>query len=146
MDLEVTLSDYATRWVKDQAGQGLALATLANYEQMLRLYILPILGSHKVRALHRRQIRSWLASKREGGLSKNTVRLMRAALSSLLTDAVDDGILLANPCLGIGRKRKAAYKMGTAERQQHVRPMTEERLEKFLETALASRLVSRRSS
>ena len=97
VDREVTADGYADLWIKQQTVNGLAPGTVANYEQMLALYVRPAFGRHRVRDLHRSAIRRWLTALRDRGLSKNTTRLARAALSSLLSDAVEEGILLANP-------------------------------------------------
>jgi hypothetical protein len=43
----------------------------------------------KLRELHRGHIRDFLARKRGAGLGKNSVRLIRAVLLVLLSDAVD---------------------------------------------------------
>ena len=53
--------------------------------------------------------------------SKNTVRLVKAALSSVLSDAVDDGYLPVNPAFSAGRKRgKRAEALTQAERLQRI--------------------------
>jgi hypothetical protein len=86
---------------------------LASYRQLLTLHVLPVLGSLKKRDIRRRHITGLLMSKRAGRLqpergkgaehrknnsySKNTVRLINAALSSVLTDAIDDGSSRAIP-------------------------------------------------
>jgi hypothetical protein len=99
--------------------------TFRNYEQLLRLHVLTTLGRLKLRDLRRRHIKALLSEKRAQGKAKDTVRLIRAALSSLLTDAVDDEIIAANPALQIGRKkRKRVDTITQGERQQRIRPMS----------------------
>jgi hypothetical protein len=59
------------------------------------------------------------------GYSKNTVRLIKAALSTVLSDAVDDGYLSTNPAFGAGRKRgRRAETLTASERLQKIRPMS----------------------
>jgi integrase len=71
-----------------------------------------------------------------GGIFRDRAeRLIRAALSSLLSDAVEDGILLANPTFGMGRKKKGPHRLSQAEREDGIRPFTEEQLGRFLTTA-----------
>lgn len=68
------------------------------------------------------------------------VRLIRATLSVLLSDAVEDGIIRANPVLALGRRRRRrAYTISQAERQKIVRPMSEEQLRAFLEAGSSDR-------
>lgn len=52
------------------------------------------------------------------------MRLIKAALSSLLTDAVDDELIEANPALQVGRKKRRAGAVTASERVRSVRPMT----------------------
>jgi integrase len=107
---------------------------------MLDRHLVPAFGGLKLRMLHRRHIKDFLASKRAGGLSKNSVRLIRATLSVLLSDAVDDGILFANPAQGITRRgRRGPDTITQAERQRKIRPMTSGQLETFLARARAER-------
>ncbi len=59
-------------------------------------------------------------------------------VNALLSDAVDDGILLANPAQGITRRgRKGPDTITQAERQRKIRPMTVNQLEMFLACARA---------
>jgi integrase len=118
----------------------LASKTHKSYREMLDRHLLPAFGSLKLRALHRRHINEFLARKRAGGLSKNSVRLIRATLSVLLSDAVDDGILLANPAQEITRRgRRGPDTITQAERQRKIRPMTPSQLETFLARAKVER-------
>jgi integrase len=65
------------------------------------------------------------------------VRLIKAALSSLLTDAVDDELIEANPALQIGRKKRRAGMVTASERVRSVRPMTWEQQTLLLDAARA---------
>jgi len=83
------------------------------------------------------------------GLGKNSVRLIRATLSVMLADAVDDGLLRANPARDLGGRdrRKRVDSLSRAERQKKICPMTHEQLGAFLGAAfdritLAERLNS----
>jgi len=90
----------------------------------------------------RPHVRALLTRKRAEGLSKNSVRLIRATLSALLGDAVEEGLLSVNPALGVGRhRRKGPDTITVAERQQTIRPMSCEQLAAFL--AEAARAVAR---
>ena len=69
-------------------------------------------------------------------LSKNSVRMIRATLSVILSDAVDDGIIPANPALNLGRRgRSRPDKLTAADRTRNIRPMSQEQLGTFLATA-----------
>jgi len=127
-----TLAEYAERWLKLCAS--LKPGTQEGYEQKLRKHILPSLGQCRLKDLTRGHVRTLLAEKLQGGLARDTVRLIHATLRALLAAAVEDELLKANPASGVGRSlRLAASKV---ERSEMVKAMTREQLEAFLEQAL----------
>jgi hypothetical protein len=73
----ITIDEYGTRWLLATAAQ-LKPRTVKSYEQLFRIHISPILGMLKLRDVNHPQVKFLLAKKREAGLSKNTVRLVRA--------------------------------------------------------------------
>jgi hypothetical protein len=78
----------------------------------------------RLRDLRRRHLRALLQAKRAEGYAKNSVRLMRAALSSVLTDATEDEIIEVNPALHLGRKkRRRAGSLSKADVHESRRPM-----------------------
>src|SRR5260370_42572478 len=92
----------------------------------------------KLRAIHRGHVRALLARKRADGLSRNSVRLIRATLSVMLGDAVDDAIIFVNPTAGTGRRGRRRPDAGEqAERPKKVRVMTYEQLAAFLAVSKA---------
>jgi len=134
-DREITVRDYHDRWLRVVAHE-IKPRTLMGYHHQFRLHILPALGRLRVRELHRGTIKAFLLEKRGAGLSKNSVRLIRAALSAMLSSAVDDAIIAANPALRLGLKlRGQPDRLTPAERQQTIRPMAAAELAAFLEAA-----------
>ncbi len=136
---DITLNAYATTWLLDIAVEK-EPATVRSYTNLLNGHVLPVLGRTKLRDLHRSQIKAFLADKRRQELSKNTVRLMKAALSAMLSDAADDDIIDSNPALQLGRRKASrADKLSAAERIQKVRPMSWEQRDTFLEAVSPDR-------
>jgi integrase len=103
----VTMREFTQRWLAGAVGS-LAVKTYANYEQILTLYILPTLGGRCLNALTWSDVKSLLNDKQQAGLSVNTVRLIRAVISTILTDAAEDNVIPANPVIGQRRKRRAS--------------------------------------
>src|SRR6266508_4373724 len=131
-DREITVSEYKDRWLEAAASE-IGLRTLQGYKQQFRLHVIPAFGQVRLRELTRGMIRVLLAQKRASGLAKNSVRMIRATLSVMLSDAVDDGIILANPALNLGRRgRSRADKLSAADRTRTIRPMSQEQLGAFL--------------
>jgi integrase len=129
-DRHITLNEYVTRWLKAAVGQ-LAPVTHQNYKQHLTLHILPTLGPLRVADLRRRHVKDLLTTIRSTtnaqgrSFAKNSLRLIFAALSSVLTDAVDDEILVANPVIRLGQsKKRSATRMTADDVLTRLRPMT----------------------
>jgi integrase len=136
-DRDVTLDTFADRWLA-QIAVSVEANTLNSYRQNLAKHIRPVFGPMKLRAIHRGHVKAFLAKKRLEGLSKNSVRLIRATLSVMLGDAVDDGVLQVNPAAGTGRRgRKRPDTISSTERQQAIRVMDYRQLVTFLKCAAA---------
>ena len=139
IDRDIAVRGYAEQWLTQIATEK-EPQTVRGYADRLRLHVLPALGHLKIRELHRWHIKTLLAEKRQQGHAKNGVRLMKAALSTMLSDAMDDGIIEANPALQLGRRKASrADKLTAAERVQRVRPMSTEQRDAFLQAARAER-------
>ena len=135
VDREITVDEYAKRWLR-QIESELKPRTLRSYQQQLKRHVLPAFGHFKIRALHRGHIKAVLVDKRAGGLGKNSVRLIRTTLSVMLSDAVEDGVILANPALQLrGLRRRRADTMTPADRQRAIRPMSQDELSALLAAA-----------
>jgi integrase len=114
---DITLADYARKWLTDCEARGVKPKTIIRSESALRLHILPRLGSLRVRDVSRPAVRNLLLGKlaEEGGslqgprldgsnakrtlrrLSRGTVRHLLMTISGILSSAVEDGLLKANP-------------------------------------------------
>jgi integrase len=96
-----TLSTYADAWQKGLSG--LKASTLRFYGDNLKRHVLPALGHRPVSALNRADCRTFVAMLRAKGLKLNTVRGISRTLSVVLSQAVEDEKLPANPALRLGR-------------------------------------------
>ena len=124
---DVTVEQYASGWLQ-RLESDLRPKTVRSYRQLYRLHIGPTLGAFKVRQLDRVRVKMLLAEKSNSGLSRNTVRLIRACLSVLCSEAVDDGLLKENPTAGLWRHGFQRAIMLTPP----IRPFSEGELVRFL--------------
>ena len=131
VDPNVTVRGYAQRWL-DLVAPTIKPKTRRSYEQNLRLHILPAFGAIQIAHLRVGSLRSFLLEKLGSGLSDNTVRIMRATISTMLSAAVDDELLIANPAFGLGRRLAPSRR---PDEDDEVRAMTAEQLERFLGAA-----------
>ncbi len=127
-DRDITVKDYGTQWLAN-AEHDLASRTHRSYTQLFTRHIEPALGHLRVRELRRRDVRHMLTRKREAGLGKNSLRLIKATLSTMLAQAVEDELLQANPALG---RFRGTRKAGQAVAD--VNPMSEEHTQRLLQT------------
>jgi integrase len=132
--------DYALAWLKQYPQvNGLKEATVENYEKSVRLYLLPAFGSLPLTAIDRAAVKAFVARLREAGsirrpgapLDQGSVKLMLAPLRLILGDAVDNGILQANPASKVGKWNKRK----TEREAEGCDPFTAEELEKIAATA-----------
>jgi integrase len=115
-DRDVRVADYAAAWLKLVAPT-VKPRTLESYEGAVRLHIVPLLGALKVREVGRGHVKAFVGGKLEEGLARNTVRILHAALHELLGEAVEDGIITANPAARRGRSRALRLTVSPGERE-----------------------------
>jgi integrase len=132
----ITFNDYADKWL-ETIKSSVEPNTVSNYLRMLKNHARPTLGALALGAVTRGQIKDLLATKREAGLSKNSVRLLRAAISAMYSDAIDAELVTANPAARTGRVkgRKAPDTVTATERRAKIRAMSVEQLQVFLQAA-----------
>jgi integrase len=138
---DMLLGKYVDHWLS-AASEGLEPKTLQSYTQLLKGHVLPYrieghsLGTMKLFRIKRRHLKALISAKRKAGYAKDTVRLIRAAISTVLTDAVDDELIPANPALRLmaksGGKEERKRKSEMAEK---VRAMDGTTLGAFLQAA-----------
>ena len=92
---DVRFAEYAERWV---AHRNLRPRTAELYRLQLRLHINPCLGEARVAKLQPSDIREWHSALSKGHLHPVTVAKIYRLLRSILTTAVEDGLVDANPC------------------------------------------------
>lgn len=131
------LKDYAAEWLESL--HYLQPSTVANYSQMLRDHILrhqvedgKQLGDKRLCDISVRDVGSLLDAKVKAGLAPDTVRIIKATLSALMTDAVSDGFLRVNVCRQLSF-RKRRFSRGKVEVEIH--PFTRDEFERFVEVA-----------
>lgn len=112
----ITLGDYSSRWLADRVQ--LRIRTHELYEGLLRLHIVPALGDHPLVGLTPARIRTWHADRlRATKPGSTTTAKAYRLLSTILSTAVEDGLLPRNPCVlkGAGRERSPERPVATIE-------------------------------
>ncbi|MGA5130837.1 tyrosine-type recombinase/integrase [Streptomyces olivoreticuli] len=90
---QITFGAYAAQWYADQ---DLAASTMQNYRKFLENHLLPAFEDRPLPSIRRTDVGAW--EKREKALyATSSVTTWRGLLSAILADAVDDGLIAANP-------------------------------------------------
>ena len=164
-DPDTTIGQYATMWFKRLETSGIKPRTIQSYRQLYTNHIEAPLGDVRIRDLRRLHVKALLQAKREQiippkkakaatgdqveasaqpqqpaeprTLSKNTVRLIRACLSAMLSEALDDEMIKYNPAALPSRRRgrKGNGTLSAGERQKAIRPFAEAELGAILRAA-----------
>src|SRR5271157_5362348 len=135
-----TFGAYAERWLRGYVEVERKGSTLRSYEQLLRLHVSPRFGHRNLTDIKREEIKAFLGdlsrqTKAVGGntvprFARNTLRLIVGALRSVLSAAVEDGLIENSPALRLGRFVKT-------ERPAHrASAMTRREAEEFLDAVL----------
>lgn len=97
-----TLADYASGWVDSRLtkrGEPLRHRVKDLYLTQLRLHILPTFGDTRLARITTAQVRDWSARLRStDGPGASTAAKCYRLLRSILTTAVEDGLIVTNPC------------------------------------------------
>ncbi|MFD7732063.1 tyrosine-type recombinase/integrase [Kitasatospora phosalacinea] len=91
----VTVKQFATTWL---ASLTMDPQSYVSTEQRIRLHVVPHLGARPLSSLRPSDVRQWLVKLDDLGLSAATRRVVFANLGTMLTAAVEDRLIPANPC------------------------------------------------
>jgi integrase len=132
VDPNITVGSYSERWFS-QVEVTAKPGTLESYKQNYRLHIAPTFSAHKIRSLHRAQIRQWLVERLQAQASRGTVKLLLAIFRTLLSAAVMDGVIAVNPAAGLGRQLKLVQNVKAHQDKVEAKALSREQLSKLLD-------------
>jgi integrase len=121
----MTLAAYVEKWLCSHTGR-LAPNSRRAYTSALLLHVLPALGGLELEDLTSDIIRQWLTVESAAARPANTLKSYLAALSTVLTDALIDGVVAQNAAHGAGRRLLPGRALAAPK------AMTPEELESFL--------------
>jgi hypothetical protein len=142
----VAFDDYARSWIATYNGRtsgGIRESTLVEYRRALGLTergerrddgigAVPHFGSQLLAAIAPRDVKAWLRGLSEKGASPSTVRTYLAPLRALFADAVEEGLIRANPAAGLRLPRSA---MRDHEAEEQAKALTERELRAIVAAA-----------
>jgi len=108
----ITIAQAGANWLTNGKATPLERSTLIEYEHVLTLHIIPYLGATKLSKLTAPEVvafRNRLSSERSPSGKKRSPRLVKQVvgyLGSILSDAMESGLVAQNVVLSLGSKKK----------------------------------------
>jgi integrase len=102
LDVSMTVEQYASAWLSEQAGKRRAQTTVHEYKGRLERHVFPVIGSKRMDKVTEKDIEDLLdvvAKTKVNGkeLSRGTVKAVKNALSAMFTDARKARLIARNP-------------------------------------------------
>jgi integrase len=126
-----TVGKYLAWWLEEVVRRKNRPATWRSYEQLVRLHIEPAIGNAPLSKLTTQQVRTFLNSKQDSGLSSRTVQYLHAVLRKSLNVALKDQTVIRNVAALVDPPRVVA---------KEVQPLTPDEARRFLEAIQGNRL------
>jgi integrase len=120
--------EYAEVWLHCYIKGLRRQSTFERYQDLLKRYILPVLGNRPIDDIKRGEIRDLLLRLNRKGLSRSTICLIRDVIGGPLSFALDEELILVNPASGITKKLQLRR-----DRKIEVEPLTKEEVTLFLD-------------
>ncbi len=101
---KVTFADHWRSWLAAYAGRtsrGFRERTRQDYGRALEEYAVPFFGRMRLAEIEPQHIKAWLRIVADRGLSAGTIRNVLAPVRAMLADAAEDGLIRANPAVGV---------------------------------------------
>jgi integrase len=137
----ITLAAYAARFLAhnepdERNPESFKQSTWDDYKRCLEGRIGDALGTRNLADIKRRDVKDLKAQWRSDKLSTANIRKHLAYLSSVLSEAVTDELIVANPLLGGGKRKKRSREVGEANAKRD-HPFTGEELATLLDKAMS---------
>jgi integrase len=126
-----TVGKYLERWLPDSVKDTVKQTTYECYERLLRLHLVPALGTIKLKALTPAHVRALYREKLDSGLTATSVQRVHALLHKALKQAVNDGLLPRNVTGAVKAPRQS---------RKEIRALNPEQARAFLQAASGDRL------
>jgi integrase len=114
----VTVSEAGRLWIATGEKNRLERSTLTMYRQQLTLHIAPYLGHVKLSQLSAPMVREFEDKLAHDGRSAAMVRKVRVSLSSLISDALERGLVTHNVVRELRARRKQGREQKAERRQR----------------------------
>jgi integrase len=122
-----TFGEYSRKYLDGYAATNLKFSTHQGYEIILRMHLQPLVDL-QLDQITRTEIKDLIYAKLKDGLAPATVSRIKALISGILSHALEDNLISANPASRLGRHLKLK------DKKADVNPLTREEARALLET------------
>jgi len=126
-----TLEEYYQRFKIRYMKTAIKESSYIIYESAFRVQTLPELGRLRLDQIDRERMEDFIAVLTEKDLAKDYIRLILGSLQTLMSNAIEKGIIANNPVRGLSKLYRQA-----PVRHAEIEPLTEGESLLFLQTAL----------
>lgn len=123
-----TFEEYARKWLETYAKFHCKETTWKNYQGLLSYHLFPSLKDKNLNEITREDIKGIIYDMQGKALTRSTIVNTIAPLREMLNHAVDDGLLVSNPGLRIGRFLRVRN-----DKRADINPLTSEEVSLFLQ-------------
>ncbi len=118
----ITVEKWMQYWMETDLLGVIKTSSYLTYLNQMDRHILPCLGKMKITAVTPMTVYSFLECLHEKGLGENTVRGIYRLLSSAMRAALDDGLIVRNPCrkIRVMRGERVQQRVLSREEQRRV--------------------------
>ncbi|MBO0792087.1 MAG: site-specific integrase [Ktedonobacteraceae bacterium] len=118
-----TVKQYLHYWLEEVQRESIRDRTYERYEEIVRLHLVPTLGSHPLQKLTPQHLQTFYNKKRKEGLSSTTVNTIHNVLHKALDTAVQWRLISHNVCDLTKPPRRRRFE---------IQPLNQEQLQQFL--------------
>lgn len=116
-DATITVAAWAERWLAIRAPQ-VKPATMKIHRSVIHTWVLPTIGAIRLAKLRPTDIRAVTDAQRSAGLAATTMHNTHGMISTMLSDAVRDGLILDNPAKKIKAPKSGGQTRGSFTAEQ----------------------------
>jgi len=131
-----TFREYAEAWIKTTVPATCKASTTRDYQDILRIHVLPVFGDMRATDITRGKVKDFLLDKTNKDYAGSTVTHMKNVISGILNKVVDDEVIPANPAHRLGKIIR------TKDRTENIDPLSKEELKKLLDTVQEDKKLS----
>ena len=114
----LTVAQYLEQWLADHARHRVSGKTFERYAELLRLHVVPVIGSQPLARTEPLHIQFCHSAMRHRGLSAQTIKHCHRVLSQGLKQAVRLRLIANNPAAAVDAPRVARIEMKVLDQAQ----------------------------